>query len=460
MKRAGTLAGIAALILLALLGYLWWDRSQPDAPVTARIAPETTESTGAPDTPVTSQKSETAATEAAPPADTATQDSTPESEAAPSAEPSTPPAQPGETSIARISPTEPVQPAPAMPPSATKPEVRTREVAPPTQDGPLAVLPSFDVVRVEPSGEAVLAGRATPGSTVILIDGGAGIAEVVTNANGEWVIVIRDPLAPGTHELSLESRLTSGEILLSENVVVVTVPAPALVAQQEPPKAVPQPAPPPVSTPELAAESASQATVPTVTASEAPPASVAQVPAETIRPLAVLMPRGGQGPTRVIQNPEPVPRNLGDEVLLLETVDYDERGHAVIGGRAKAGVRLIVYLNGHAAGHAVAGADGRWFVRLEGEVPFGVHVLRVDQIDGAGRVVARVESPFSRAEIMAEMADTTAVIVQPGNSLWRIARRVYGEGIQYSVIYQANRDRIRDPDLIYPGQIFIVPADQ
>ena len=51
----------------------------------------------------------------------------------------------------------------------------------------------------------------------------------------------------------------------------------------------------------------------------------------------------------------------------------------------------------------------------------------------------------------------SAVIVQPGNSLWRIARRVYGRGLRYSVIYQANRERIRDPDLIYPGQIFTIP---
>ena len=47
--------------------------------------------------------------------------------------------------------------------------------------------------------------------------------------------------------------------------------------------------------------------------------------------------------------------------------------------------------------------------------------------------------------------------MQPGNSLWRIARRNYGEGIRYTVIYQANREQIRDPDLIYPGQVFEVP---
>jgi len=50
------------------------------------------------------------------------------------------------------------------------------------------------------------------------------------------------------------------------------------------------------------------------------------------------------------------------------------------------------------------------------------------------------------------------VVVQPGNSLWRISRRLYGKGVRNSVIYQANKNQIRDPDLIYPGQIFVVPS--
>src|SRR4029079_15480035 len=49
------------------------------------------------------------------------------------------------------------------------------------------------------------------------------------------------------------------------------------------------------------------------------------------------------------------------------------------------------------------------------------------------------------------------VIIQPGNNLWRLSRVIYGHGIQYTVIYEANRSQIRDADLIYPGQIFTVP---
>ena len=58
---------------------------------------------------------------------------------------------------------------------------------------------------------------------------------------------------------------------------------------------------------------------------------------------------------------------------------------------------------------------------------------------------------------MPNLADGQVVVVQPGNSLWRIARRVYGEGVQYTIIYSANKQQIGNPDLIYPGQVFQVP---
>jgi nucleoid-associated protein YgaU len=49
------------------------------------------------------------------------------------------------------------------------------------------------------------------------------------------------------------------------------------------------------------------------------------------------------------------------------------------------------------------------------------------------------------------------ITVQPGHTLWRISREHYGEGTRYLQIYRANRAQIRNPDLIYPGQIFALP---
>ena len=224
----------------------------------------------------------------------------------------------------------------------------------------------------------------------------------------------------------------------------------APVAEAEPPKPVEQ-AEPPQSVEQVArAEPAQPAAAPAV--------STRRATWETERPLVVLMPRSGQGPTRVLQQPAFLSEGLGEGTLVLETVDYDARGRTAVGGRAEAGRRLIIYLDGKPVAYAVAAADGRWTATLAGSIAQGLHRLRVDQLGADGQVTARVETPFSRAAVVATLPEEIAVIVQPGNSLWRIARRVYGEGVRYSVIYRANRERIGDPNLIYPGQIFIVPS--
>jgi nucleoid-associated protein YgaU len=146
--------------------------------------------------------------------------------------------------------------------------------------------------------------------------------------------------------------------------------------------------------------------------------------------------------------------------LSLDTVDYDNRGEIVVGGHAEPGAEVRIYLDNGLLGQALAGADGRWQLRPDRPVPPGLHTLRADQLNGDSKVTARVETPFERAK-PTDLAQTestaNSIVVQPGNSLWRMARRSYGSGWQYSVIYDANKEQIRDPDLIYPGQVLKLP---
>jgi nucleoid-associated protein YgaU len=76
-----------------------------------------------------------------------------------------------------------------------------------------------------------------------------------------------------------------------------------------------------------------------------------------------------------------------------------------------------------------------------------------------GDVEPAAEEPTAEnGEPEAAAATPGHVVIQPGNNLWRISRVIYGRGIEYTAIYEANRDKIRDPDLIYPGQIFATPG--
>ena len=52
-----------------------------------------------------------------------------------------------------------------------------------------------------------------------------------------------------------------------------------------------------------------------------------------------------------------------------------------------------------------------------------------------------------------------SVTVQPGFTLWGIAKERFGDGVFYVQVFETNRDKIRDPDLIYPGQVFAVPGE-
>ncbi len=153
--------------------------------------------------------------------------------------------------------------------------------------------------------------------------------------------------------------------------------------------------------------------------------------------------------------------------VALDTISYDDTGEVALSGRATGGGFIRVYIDNSPIAVASVGSDGQWRADLR-DVPAGVYTMRVDQVDADGAVVSRIETPFlreERASIAAAMADQTAdadftvaaMTVQPGNSLWAIARDRYGEGILYVELYEANRGRIRNPDLIYPGQIFVLP---
>jgi nucleoid-associated protein YgaU len=328
-------------------------------------------------------------------------------------------------------PARATEPPPAQ--TAAQPSAKAPEAAPVVSPAPPAVAslppataplvkttgPSFDVVRVAADGNAVIAGRAQPGAVVVVLDGDTEIARVTADARGEWVALPARPLASGTRELSLLARTADDPAgLRSDRVVVVVVPErqPAVASRGSPSGAV-----------------------------------------------AVAVPRDGEAgtPSRLLQVPSAEPRGAPPLPVTVETVDYDSTGEVVLSGRAPAGSAILLYLDGVPIGRTEGDANGRWTMRPQSPVSPGVYTLRVDQITGDGRVAQRIEIPFARAEPPRDAAAASErVVVQPGNSLWRIARRVYGAGVRYTVIYQANRDMIRDPDLIYPGQIFVLPEKQ
>jgi nucleoid-associated protein YgaU len=276
--------------------------------------------------------------------------------------------------------------------------------------------PSFDIVRVEPDGRAVIAGRAAPGTEVELRSGDQVIDRVRASRRGEWVAIPAMPLSPGDQTLTAVSSGEDAPPIESDQVVVVAVPEPTR-----------------------------------------PEPSSAEVIGEAEKPVAVLLPRDRTGPGRILQAPG---RLSAEGSLALMTVSYDDEGKILLSGEAPPGVPVRIYVDNRPAAVVVGDAKGTWTSGLDENLQPGTYTLRLDQLDAKGQPVARLETPFTRVSEppVAGELQVDYVVVQPGNSLWRIARRLSGKGLDYVHIYGTNKVQIRDPDLIYPGQVFEIPA--
>jgi nucleoid-associated protein YgaU len=302
---------------------------------------------------------------------------------------------------------------PDPPPRPLAPTASPTAGAEAPQAAPAAarVRPSFDVVRVSPSGDTVIAGRAAPNASVAILDGGKEIGRVTADGRGDWVFVTVEPLAEGPHDLTLSARGADGIETTGERSVAIVVP---------------------------------------------PRGSVA---GSGGGPLAALLPtEPGRAAPNLLQTPGGGAASLGagGPRVTIDAIDYGEKGEVAIAGRGTPGAALRLYLDNRPTGEARVDADGKWVVRIPELAP-GFYMLRADELGADGKVAARAETRFQRDSMVAFAPGQNIVVVQPGNSLWRIARRVYGDGVRFTTIYDANREQIGDPDLIFPGQVFAVP---
>ena len=327
--------------------------------------------------------------------------------------------------------TKPAAAVPQAPPpaaSSATPPAATSPAAPatPSPAPPAVAVPTFDIARIGPDGRAVVAGRATPGAKIVLLNGGKEIARGEADARGEWVVIAQDPpLSPGQHELRVVQHIEGRAPVTSEQVVVAIVPElPAAIAAAQPPRSSRQ-------QPSPAGQPAREET------------------------LVMISPPGG-GPAKLVQAPSAagVPRS-GD--LAMSTLDYDDAGHVTVTGLATPGVAVRVYIDDNLVAEGAAGADGRWKLAPPDPIGPGKHTLRLDRLASDGKPVARLELPFDRVVVAPGTKGTRRLIVVRGDNLWNIAHAHYGTGFHHTVIYGANKEQIRNPDLIYPGQVFSLP---
>lgn len=332
--------------------------------------------------------------------------------------------------------------------------------------------PSFDIVRVDPEGNAVIAGRARPNAEVTILDGEREIGKVTSDERGEWVFLPDQQLGAGQFALTLRQ---DGEPATAESdeAVVLVVPEAGKDIAGRPSSEPGQPLAMVLPRDEAASATARVLQAPTAgpdgSASAAPSDQDSAAGQDTAAASGSASDHGngsagasgqaaGAGETTETAEAGDAAETGETAAVSVDVIEYDDKGEVVFGGRTEPNAEVEVFIDNQPAGTATADAEGRWQVNPKDPVAPGNYNLRVDKVDEGGAVKARVAFPFVRAAPLKGLPNDRLVVIQPGNNLWVIATRVYGEGMRYVQIHDANRDQIQNPDLIYPGQVFGLPT--
>jgi len=237
--------------------------------------------------------------------------------------------------------------------------------------------PTFDVLRVEPDGSAVVAGKAQPGSKLEILSNGKVIAQTTIDGSGDFAAVFDNPLPPGDHELVLRSTDASGKATQSEEVATVSVPngkAGELLAMVSKPGeasrvlAMPEAAPSALQPPQAAQPGQSATAAATTT-----PAPAAGTPS----PSAAAAPL-----TSTVQ---------------VTAVEF-EGSKIFVAGSAPAASSVRALVDDKEIGKSTTEASGHFVIEGNVDLSVGSHIITVEELNADGTVKVRVRVPFERPQ--------------------------------------------------------------
>lgn len=237
--------------------------------------------------------------------------------------------------------------------------------------------PTFDVLRVEPDGSAVVAGKAQPGSRLEILSNGKVIAQTTIDGSGDFAAVFDNPLPPGDHELVLRSTDASGKATQSEEVATVSVPngkAGELLAMVSKPGeasrvlAMPEAAPSALQPPQAAQQG--QSATPAATTTPAPGAGT-PAPSAAAAPL-----------TSTVQ---------------VTAVEF-EGSKIFVAGSAPAASSVRALVDDKEIGKSTTEASGHFVIEGNVDLSVGSHIITVEELNADGTVKVRVRVPFERPQ--------------------------------------------------------------
>ena len=284
----------------------------------------------------------------------------------------------------------------------------------------IEIFPEIDIIKVSPDGSFVIAGKGQPNSNINILNKGDLIDSSIVDSDGNWVVVSKENLKTGDNLISIDQINNKGLVLRHKQLFITKIDE----HKKDQPLVI--------SVPNKNGENI----------------SIIQQPSEKQKIYKVENDLGIQKKIKSNQ-----------KIFNVKTIFFNENGFVSIKGKVNFGKKIELYINKKIM-ETIKIENSKWQYNSDKIIDYGLHDLLVVLKSDKDEILDKITLPFMRVEMPYNDVPDNFILIKPGDMLWTIAYRLYGDPFKYIQIFEENKDQITNPDLIFPGQLFSIPIEK
>ena len=282
------------------------------------------------------------------------------------------------------------------------------------------LFPEIDIIKVSPDGSFVIAGKGQPNSNINILNKGDLIDSSIVDSDGNWVVVSKENLKIGDNLISIDQINNNGLVLRHKHLYITKI--------DERKKDQPL---------------------------------VISVPNKNGENISIIQQPSEQQKIYKVENDLGIQKKIksNQKIFNVKTIFFNENGFVSIQGEVNFGKKIELYIN-KTIMEIIKIENLKWQYNSDKIFDYGLHDLLVVLKSDKDEILDKITLPFMRVEMPYNDVPENFILIKPGDMLWTIAYRLYGDPFKYIQIFEENKDQITNPDLIFPGQLFSIPPEK
>ena len=284
----------------------------------------------------------------------------------------------------------------------------------------IELFPEIDIIKVSPDGSFVIAGKGQPNSNINILNKGDLIDSSIVDSDGNWVVVSKENLKTGDNLISIDQINNNGLVLRHKQLFITKI--------DEHKKDQPL---------------------------------VISVPNKNGANISIIQQSSEKQKIYKVENDLVIQKKIksNKKIFNVKTIFFNENGFVSIQGEVNFGKRIELYINKKIM-ETIKIENSKWQYNSDKIIDYGLHDLLVVLKSDKDEILDKITLPFMRVEMPYNDVPENFILIKPGDMLWTIAYRLYGDPFKYIQIFEENKDQITNPDLIFPGQLFSIPLEK